>query len=293
MSANVYSKDWQAYLLLAPTLIVITLFLYYPTLDTLRFSFYKTFLFGQNTEFVGLANFMELFTTASYRQTVLVTIAFAAIVIVGTIAIGTLVAFMLHRVSWFQGGYLVAAIWPYALPTAVAGMMILFLAHPTVGIYSNYLQAWFGIDFDWFTVGWKAIVVVAIAAVWKQVGFNIIFSLAAFNNVSESLTEAAELDGVPVWKQFARVYLPLISPTLVFLIVMNTIYAFFGGFALVDLMTEGGPNGATNIMIYRLYQNAFEFSRLGLASAESVVLFVIVAGLTALQLRISDRYSHY
>jgi len=291
--SQVFERDWQAYVLLAPTLVVVTLFLYYPTVETLRLSLYKTFLFGQNSRFVGLENFRSLVTSASYHRSVLVTVVFAVVVVVGAIGLGLLVSFLLYEVTSGEAAYLVAAIWPYALPTAVAGTVFLFLAHPTVGIYTHYLESWFGLNVDWFTQGWQALAVVAVAAVWKQLGFNIVFTLAALNNVPESLTESASLDGVPTWQLFARVYLPLISPTLVFLVVMNTIYAFFGGFAFVDLMTQGGPDGATNLLIYKLFQDAFQFDNLGSASAQSVVLFAVVGGLTYLQLRVSDRYTHY
>jgi len=291
--SQVFERDWQAYLLLAPTLVVVTLFLYYPTLRTLRLSLFKTFLFGQNTRFVGLENFRELLTSPTYHESVLVTVVFAAVVVVGAVAGGLLVAFLLYEVTSGEAAYLVAAIWPYALPTAVAGTVFLFLAHPTVGVYTHYIEAWFGVEVDWFTTGWQALTVVAVAAIWKQLGFNIVFTLAALNNVPESLTEAAELDGVPTWRLLARVYVPLISPTLVFLVVMNTIYAFFGGFAFVDLMTRGGPNGATNLLIFKLFRDAFQFDNLGLASAESVVLFLVVGALTYVQLRVSDRYTHY
>jgi sn-glycerol 3-phosphate transport system permease protein len=117
--------------------------------------------------------------------------------------------------------------------------------------------------------------------------------VAALNNIPETLTESAEIDGVGHLKMLYRVYIPLMSPTLVFLVVMDTIYAFFSTFPLVDLMTSGGPSGATNLLIFKLYRDAFEFSSLGLASAESVVLFAIVAILMYVQLRLSESYAHY
>jgi len=288
-----YESTLEAYLLLFPTLAAVGLFLYYPSLQTLRLSFFKTFLFGQNTRFVGLANFQELLTSGVYLKGVSLTFLFAAVVVVCTLAVGLFVAVLLYEVTDGKAAYLVAAIWPYALPTAVAGTVFLFLAHPSVGIYTHYIEQWNGIEFDWFTVGWQAFAVVAIAAVWKQIGYNVIFMLAALNNVPESLNEACELDGVGTWRRLLRVYVPLMSPTLVFLVVINTIYAFFGSFALIDLMTQGGPTNATNLLIYQLYRDAFQFNNLGLASAESVILFVIVAGLTYVQLRVSDRYAHY
>jgi sn-glycerol 3-phosphate transport system permease protein len=130
-------------------------------------------------------------------------------------------------------------------------------------------------------------------AIWKQLGYNIIFIVAALNNIPETLTESATLDGVGRLKMLYKVYVPLISPTLVFLVVMNTIYSFFSPFAIVDLMTSGGPSESTNLLIFKLYRDAFEFSSLGLASAQSVILFVLVAILMYIQIRISERHAQY
>jgi len=290
---NAYQSTRGAYLLLLPTLAVILAFLYYPTVQTLRLSLYKTFLFGQRSSFVGLDNFATLATSGTYLRSVGLTFLFAAIVVTTTLVVGFAVAFLIYEVTDGKAAYMIAAIWPYALPTAVAGTVFLFLAHPSVGIYTHYIESWFGIEFDWFTSGWQAFVVLAVAAVWKQVGYNVIFMLAAMNKVPASLNEAVELDGVETWRRLVRVYVPLMSPTLVFLVVMNTIYAFFGTFALIDLMTQGGPTNATNFMIYQLFRDAFQFDNLGLASAQSIILFVVVGGLTYVQLRVSDEYAHY
>jgi len=291
--ATTYRSSLGAYLLLLPTLVVVGLFLYYPTLDTLRLSLYKTFLFGQNEEFVGLENFVTLATSDTYLTSVVLTVVFAAVVVAVTMAVGLGVSYLLYVVTSGKAAYMVAAIWPYALPTAIAGTVLLFLAHPSVGIYTHYLESWFGVEFDWFTNGWQAFLVITVAAVWKQIGFNVIFMLAALNNVPKSLNEAIRLDGIGTLRRLFRVYVPLMSPTLVFLLVMNTIYAFFGSFALIDLMTQGGPSNSTNFMIYQLFRDAFQFDNLGLASAQSIILFVVVGVLTYVQLRISDQYTHY
>ena len=295
MSAHesTYKSMRGAYLLLLPTLAVIGAFLYYPTLQTLRLSLYKTFLFGQKKSFVGFENFATLATSGTYHKSIILTFVFAAIVVVATLVVGFVVAFLIYEVTNGKAAYMVAAIWPYALPTAVAGTVFLFLAHPSVGIYTHYIESWFGIEFDWFTSAWQAFAVIAVAAVWKQVGYNVIFMLAAMNKIPAALNEAVKLDGVETWRRLLWVYVPLMSPTLIFLVVMNTIYAFFGTFALIDLMTQGGPTNATNFMIYQLFRDAFQFDNLGLASAQSIVLFLVVGALTYVQLRVSEHYAHY
>lgn len=288
-----FGKSWQAYLLLVPTLAILGLFLYYPSFQTFRFSFYRTFLFGQNLTFVGLENFETLLTSSSYHQSLGLTFLFSAIVVVGTMTFSLGIAYLLYQVTQGKAAYLIAVIWPYAVPPAVGAMVFLFLTNPSTGVYTHYIEGWTSIDVDWYTNGPQAFTLIALVAIWKQIGFNVIFMLAALNKIPETLTEAATLDGVGSLQLLARVYVPLIYPTMIFLVVMNTIYAFFETFAFIDLMTQGGPNEMTNFLIYRLFRDAFDFNKLGLASAESIVLFVIVAGLTYLQLRLSDKQTQY
>ncbi|MFB6251793.1 MAG: carbohydrate ABC transporter permease [Halobellus sp.] len=288
-----YDSTLQAGALLLPTVIVLVAFLYYPAVQTFRLSFFQTLLLGTKQTFVGLENYIILATSSGYRISILVSFAFAAAVVIGTLAASLFVSYLLFEVEVAESGYLLIAIWPYALPTAVAATVLLFMLHPNLGIITSFVESLTGLSIDWFTSGPQAFVVVAIVAIWKQLGYNIIFLTAALNNVPESLTESAQLDGVGRLRMLYRVYVPLISPTLVFLVVMNTIYAFFGTFPLVDLMTSGGPNNATNLLIFKLYRDAFAFSSLGKASAESVVLFVIVSVLMYLQLRYTDSHTHY
>ncbi|RLM90403.1 MULTISPECIES: carbohydrate ABC transporter permease [Halobellus] len=288
-----YESKWQAFLLLLPTFIVLIAFLYYPGLETFRLSLSQTILLGSQKVFVGLENYVTLATSSEYHSSFAISVAFAAVVVVGTLAVSLFVSYLLFEVDVGSSTYLIAAIWPYALPTAVAASVLLFLLHPSLGIITYYLEQLTGTSLDWFTNGPQAFAVVAVVAIWKQLGYNIIFMVAALNNIPETLTESAEIDGVGHLKMLYRVYIPLMSPTLVFLVVMDTIYAFFSTFPLVDLMTSGGPSGATNLLIFKLYRDAFEFSSLGLASAESVVLFAIVAILMYVQLRLSESYAHY
>jgi sn-glycerol 3-phosphate transport system permease protein len=288
-----YDSKLGAGLLLLPTAVVLVAFLYYPAAQTFRLSFFQTLLLGTKQTFVGLENFLTLAASPEYRASFLISFAFAAVVVVGTLVASLFVAYLLFQVEFGESGYLIAAIWPYALPTAVAGTVLMFLMHPSLGIISHYIEAVTGVTFDWFTNGPLAFFVVALVAIWKQLGYNIVFLVAALNNIPETLTESARIDGVGRVRMLYRVYVPLISPTLVFLVVINTIYAFFQTFPLVDLMTSGGPNNATNLLIFKLYRDAFEFNSLGKASAESLVLFAIVAILMYVQLTISDNYAHY
>lgn len=288
-----YDSIPQAAVLLLPTAAVLVAFLYYPALETFRLSLYETLFFGQQKAWVGLQNFVTLATSAAYQHSFVISVLFAAIVVAGTLLVSIAIGYMLFVVDVRTSTYLIAAIWPYALPPAVAAILLNFLLHPNLGIFTHYLEAFTPWTLDWFSSGPQAFALLAVVAIWKQLGYNIIFVVAALSNVPKTLTESARLDGVGSLRMLRRVYVPLISPTLVFLVVMNTIYAFFSTFPLVDLLTSGGPANATNLLIFKLYRDAFSFNNFGLASAQSVVLFVLVAVLMYVQLRLSENYAQY
>lgn len=288
-----YDSKLQAGALLLPTFAVLIAFLYYPSIETFRLSLYETLFLGQQRQWLGLQNFIDLATSSTYQNSLTISLLFAAIVVVGTVMISLFIGYMLFEVSAGTSTYLVAAIWPYALPPAVAAILLNFLMHPNLGIFTHYLELLTPWTLDWFNNGTQAFLLLAIVAIWKQLGYNIIFIVAALNNIPETLTESAKLDGVGRLKMLFKVYVPLISPTMVFLVVMNTIYSFFATFPLVDLMTSGGPSEATNLLIFKLYRDAFEFSNLGYASAQSVVLFLLVAILMYVQIRVSEGYAQY
>lgn len=288
---EVFTSRSQAAALLLPTMAVSLVFLYYPTVRAILLSFYQVSL-ARDSTYIGAENYLRLLNDPAYLNSALLSMLFAICVVTGVMVVSLAVSFLIHEIEFGNGFYLVAAIWPYALPPAVAGLVFLFIAHPTIGILSGYLEA-AGITVNWFSNGPQAFVVVLIAAIWKQVGYNIIFMTAAMSNIPQSLTETTRLDGVSRLRRLSYVYIPIISPTLIFLIIMNTIYGFFGTFAMVDLMTKGGPAGATNILIYDLWRTAFQFYDFGFASAKSVILFVAVGMLMYVQFRVSDRYAYY
>lgn len=288
---EIFVDRLQAAGLLLPTILVSVVFLYYPTIRAVILSFYQA-TFGRGNTFAGLANYARLVNSGDYLNSLLISVGFALCVVVGVMVVALYLTFLIHEIDYGKSVYLIASIWPYALPPAVAGLVFLFLAHPTIGIFTTYIEV-LGIKVDWFSDGGQAFAVVVVAAIWKQIGYNIIFMTAAMNNVPRSLTETAKLDGVGRLTRLLRVYVPMMSPTLFFLVIMNTIYGFFGTFAIIDIMTKGGPAGATNILIYDLYRTAFQFFDFGFASAKSVVLFVIVGILMLVQFKITDRYAFY
>lgn len=289
---RIYESWWQAALLLVPTMSFLVLFLYWPFFETIWLSFHQSTLIGGD-EWIGLENYIDLATSSEYRWSIFITVVFALVTVSISLLISLWVSFLIHEVDRFKEFYLIAAIWPYALPLAVAAVIIDFIFHPNLGILTFTVEQLTGFSVDWRTNGPLAFALICLAAIWQGLGYSIIFLTAALGQLPDSITEAAELDGVSRFNRLFRIYVPLISPTIVFLIVIRSVSGFFGGFALVDLLTGGGPGDATNILIFKLYQDAFEYSMFGFASAQSVVLFVFVALLMIVQLKITDKYAYY
>lgn len=292
MSREIYTSNWQGYLLLLPIVALSLIFAYYPALDTFRLSLFKTATFGLNSVYVGFENFNRLLSSGVFQYSLVISLAFAVVVVATTLAISLYIGYLIHRILQGSSLYLVAAIWPYALPLAVSALLLSFLFHPTVGIVTRALET-IGIAFQWRNDPVLAFMMVALATTWKLIGYNVIFIVGALATVPKSLEETARLDAVGSWRLIRRVYLPLISPTIAFLIVLNTIEALFRPFPVVDLMTNGGPGEATNLIIYKIYQDAFAYQNLGVAAAESIILFVISGILMYAQIRLSDSYAHF
>lgn len=289
-SREIFTDRMQGLGLLVPTLIISIVFLYYPATRAVSLSFYQA-TFGRSS-FTGVNNYIRIVTSSDYLGSIVISVGFAVCIVFGVLVVALYFTFLIHEVDYGKSVYLIASIWPYALPPAVAGLVFLFLSHPTIGILTSYIES-IGVQVDWFSDGGQAFTVVVIAAIWKQIGYNIIFMTAAMSNIPDSLTETARIDGVGRINRLFRVYVPMMSPTLMFLLVINTIYGFFGTFAIIDTMTMGGPAGATNILIYDLYQTAFQSYDFGFASAKSVILFIVVGILMIVQFKISDRYTFY
>lgn len=289
-SREIFTDRMQGLGLLVPTLIISIVFLYYPATRAVSLSFYQA-TFGRSS-FTGVDNYIRIVTSSDYLGSIVISVGFAVCIVFGVLVVALYFTFLIHEVDYGKSVYLIASIWPYALPPAVAGLVFLFLSHPTIGILTSYIES-IGVQVDWFSDGGQAFTVVVIAAIWKQIGYNIIFMTAAMSNIPDSLTETARIDGVGRINRLFRVYVPMMSPTLMFLLVINTIYGFFGTFAIIDTMTMGGPAGATNILIYDLYQTAFQSYDFGFASAKSVILFIVVGILMIVQFKISDRYTFY
>jgi sn-glycerol 3-phosphate transport system permease protein len=288
----VFRSAWLPYALVAPQIAVTLVFFFWPALQGVWFSFQLQDAFGLRTEFVGLANFAALFRDENYLESFQVTALFSALVAVSGIAISLLLATMADRVVRGALVYKTLLIWPYAVASAVAGVLWLFLFAPSIGI-ATYALRQLGVHWDWLLQGDQALLLIVIAATWKQVSYNFLFFLAGLQSIPRSLIEAAAIDGAGPARRFWTIVFPLLSPTTFFLLVVNLVYAFFDTFAVIDATTQGGPAGATNILVYKVYYDGVKAADIGGSSAQSVILMAIVIGLTVMQFRYIERKVQY
>ncbi|GAB4553187.1 MAG: hypothetical protein OHK0023_22000 [Anaerolineae bacterium] len=282
------------WLLLLPTLIILVLFLYYPFLDTFRLSTQLARVGAPRTVFRCVDNFSSLLNETRYINSVAVTFVIAA----ATVILGLLLALLIASVAYqpIKGAniYRTLLIWPYALSPAVAGIIFYMIFNQTAGIANALVESLFGGNgLQWLSTPGLAILVVVLASVWKTTGFNILFYIAGLQNVPNDLREAAAIDGANVIQRFWRITVPMVSPITFFLIITNTTYAFFDIFGTIDTLTTGGPAGATTVMIYRIYEQGVTEGNIGIAAAQSVILFILVIGLTLLQFRTTGRRVNY
>jgi len=288
-----FPNRWLPYVLLAPSIAVVVVFLVVPSLQALWLSLFEVSPFSGRGSFVGLANFRELLGSDLYRQSLQVTFLFA----LGVVALGLVVSLAVAVLASqrFPGAaaYRTMLLWPYALSPAVAGTIWALLFDPSTGPVTLLVRGLTGLSPNWMMSGPYALWVTILAAAWKMLGFNVVFFLAGLEAVPRELQEAAQVDGAGAARVFWRITFPILSPISFFLFVMNSLYAFFEVFGLIDVMTQGGPGGATDILIYRLYQDAFVSVRWGIGSAQSVLLFVMVGVLTLLQFRFAGRRVFY
>jgi len=280
------------YLLVAPQIAITLVFFIWPAAQAVKQSVFIEGPFGGNAEFVWLENFKALFTDPSYLHAARVTLVFSAAVTLASLAMSLLLAVMTDRVVRGAAVYKTFLIWPYAVAPAVAGVLWGFMFNPGIGIFS-YLLNHYGYDWNYVLNGGQALFLVIVAAVWNQLSYNFLFFLAGLQVVPKSLIEAAAIDGAGPGRRFWTIILPLLSPTAFFLLVMNVVFAFFQTFGIIHAVTQGGPAKATEILVFKVYNDGFRGLDLGGSAAQSVVLMVLVIGLTILQFRFIERRVHY
>jgi sn-glycerol 3-phosphate transport system permease protein len=279
-------------LLLMPQLAVTIVFFFWPAGQAIVQSVQRGDAFGLSTRFVGLENFAAVLAEPSYLASVEVTLVFSFAVAILALTPGLLFAVMADKVVHGSALYKTVLLLPYAVAPAIAGVLWLFLFNPSVGIIAVALRR-AGIDWNYVLNGRQALLLVILAAAWKQISYNFLFFLAGLQAIPKALLEASAIDGASSRRRFWTIVFPLLAPTSFFLLVVNVVYAFFDTFGIIHNVTQGGPAKATEILVYKVWYDGVVGLDLGSSAAQSVILMAIVIALTAIQFRFIERRVHY
>ncbi|HML46293.1 MAG TPA: sugar ABC transporter permease [Clostridia bacterium] len=281
----------EPYLFLLPALLVFGIFMYYPFFKTIYLSAFLTDKYGQAKIFYGFGNYIDILFgkySASFHNSLWVTVKFVVMVALGGLLTGLITSLM--TVRKFPGRTLATAIYamPIAIASAAAAMSFRMILHPSIGL----LNAVLGTKNAWTSDPVWALPIMAILTVWLTSGINFIFIGAGLRNIPGEYYESASIDGAGYWRKFFHITLPCLSPTLFFQTIINIIGAF-QSFTQIRLLTQGGPNESTNVIVYSIYLDAFRNFRFGSAAARSIILFIIVLAITLIQFSMEKRSVHY
>ncbi|MEL0635517.1 sn-glycerol-3-phosphate ABC transporter permease UgpA [Marinomonas sp. TI.3.20] len=280
------------YLLVLPQLIITAIFFLWPAGQAILQAFYREDAFGLSQQFVGLENFVDLFNDPLYYKSMLVTMVFSFSVAFLGIGVALWLAVMADRVIRGKMVYQTLLVWPYAVAPALAGVLWWILFDPNIGPIALFLDR-IGLHWNHFLNGDQAMILVVISATWKQISYNFLFFLAGLQAIPRSLIEAAAIDGASSFRRFWDIVFPLLSPTTFFLLVVNLVYAFFDTFGVIDTTTQGGPDGSTNTLVYKVFKDGFIGLDSGGSAAQSIVLMAIVGLMTVIQFRFIERKVQY
>ncbi|PVZ86396.1 sn-glycerol-3-phosphate ABC transporter permease UgpA [Serratia sp. S1B] len=287
-----FGCSWLPYVLVLPQLLITVVFFLWPAGQALWYSVQRVDPFGLSSQFVGLDNFTQLLQDDYYLASFYTTLVFSFLVAGIGLLVSLFFAALVDHVLRGRRFYRTLMILPYAVAPAVAAVLWSFLFSPGMGLITHFLAS-FGYDWNHAQNSGQAMFLVVLASVWQQISYNFLFFLAALQAIPRSLIEAAAIDGAGPVRRFFNLVLPLITPVSFFLLVVNLVYAFFDTFAVIDAATAGGPGQSTTTLIYKIYREGFAGLDLSSSAAQSVVLMLLVIGLTVIQFRFVERKVRY
>ena len=286
-------KEWMEPLVfLSPSVLLLMLFVYYPTIRSIYLSVFLTDPLGRPKVFVGLEHFKDALTTPLFLRSLGTSVLFVLYTVPVGIALGLALALLANRK--LRGIKIFQLIFssPLCISVATGSTIFLMMYNPIAGII-NYVLAQLGIaKIAWLTDSQWALWAVGLVSIWMRLGFNFILMVSGLTSVPVELYEAARVDGAGSWAQTRHITLPIMSPTIFFAAVVGVIHAF-QAFGEIDIMTSGGPAGATNVVVYQIYQEAFQKFEFGSASAQALLLFLVILILTYFQFKLGERQVHY
>jgi sn-glycerol 3-phosphate transport system permease protein len=293
MKRSIFKNRWLPYLLIAPQLIVVLVFFFWPAFDSLRLSVFRVSPFGDRQTFVGLENFTHLIVSPEYHRSVFHSFIFSFGVTFLGLTVALFLATLANQKIVGLPFYRTALLWTYGVAPPVSGIIWLLIFHPSYGIMPHLLSMVTSYEFNWLLKGWIALLLVIFAAAWAHLGYNVAFFLAGLQTIPKSVIDAAKVDGAAGFGLFRWVIFPLLSPVTFFLLIMNMVFSFFETFGIIHAVTQGGPGDTTTIMVYKTYLDGFVNLRIGTSAAQSVILMALVIFLTVMQFRYTERKVFY
>ena len=281
-------KKLSPYFFLIPSLLIFSVFLFYPFFKTIYLSLYKTDKMGLPKKFVGMENYRKLLTSTSFYNSLLVTLIFVLIVVIGSMSLGLIGAVLCNKAFPGIRVFSTAYALPMAIASSSAAMIFKIMLHPSVGIVNKLL----GRSINWISDPRYALICVAVLTAWLNSGINFLYFSAGLSNIDETIYERASVDGANEWQKFYRLTLPGLSPILFYTLVVNIIQAF-QSFGQVKILTQGGPGESTNLIVYSIYRDAFFNFKFGNAAAQSIILFLIIMCLTLVMFKIEKKGVKY
>lgn len=275
-----------------PSLLLFSIFVFYPMVRTLYLSIHMTDFQGNPTTYVGFEHFVYLFEDRNFKESMKATFLFVVYTVPPTVIISLCLALLANEK--LRGIQLFRTFFSSTLGMSVAASSVIwmFMYNPAVGVINKILIALGGEERQWLLDPDTALAAVAAATVWMNIGFAFLILLGGLQNIDSTLYESAEMIGMSRLYQLWRITLPLLSPTLFFVITVSLIHAF-QTFGQIDILTKGGPMNTTTVLVYSIYREAFVNYNFGFASAQAIVLFFIVLVVTVVQFTFAERKVHY
>lgn len=283
---------YKGMLFLLPSIILFSVFLFYPLFRTIYLSFFLTKASGDTTIFVGLENYVNMFASPLFLKSMKSTFLFVFYTVPTTIMISLFLAVIANEKLKGIGFFRTIFSSTMGVSVAAASVLWLYLFNPTVGLFNQILDV-FGFEaIGWLTDPKWALLAVSATTIWMNIGFTFLILLSGLQSIDSSLYESADIEGAGYFYKLRRITIPMLSPTLFFVVTVTIINAF-QSFGQIDILTQGGPVNETNLLVYSIYREAFVNYRFGSASAQAIVLFILILFMTLLQFKLGERKVHY
>lgn len=281
---------WVIYVL--PSVLIFLVFVIYPFVKNIVTSMFATSNTGNLTSFVGLSNYIALFRDPQYLQILRNTVVYTVLTVPLTVILALMLAVLSCTDRPGMGVFRTVFSSTMGISVAAGSVFWNLLFHPTAGILNRVIQFFGGKSVGWLTDTNYALISVSVVSIWMNIGFAYLVLMGGLKNIDDSHYESVEIVGGGFFYRLRKVTIPLISPSLFFVITTSLINAF-QSFGLIDMLTSGGPNNSTNLMVYRLYNDAFVNFRFGSAAAQGVILFLVIFLISQLQTKLTERMVTY